>query len=177
MEEYTSDCKGDESLDEVRETIQDFVIEHFGFLGPHVVILIISILPVMEVRGGIPAGALLEVSFISTMLISLAGNIAPVLPMLLLFQPMSRLLRKIKLYNKFYYWIYDRVMQKGTKVKKYGGYGLVLFTAVPVPSTGAYSACLAAIIFAVPVRTAFLGISVGVVIAGLIVGVVSYPLF
>jgi uncharacterized membrane protein len=164
-------------VEEIRESTKHFVIEQFGFLGPQIVIFIISLLPIMEVRGGIPAGAFLEEPFISTLLISIAGNIAPVLPVLLLFQPVSRLLRKIELYNRFYHWLYDRVMQKGTKVKTYGGYGLILFTAVPVPSTGAYSACLAAIIFGVPVRTAFLGISVGVVIAGIIVGIVSYPLF
>jgi uncharacterized membrane protein len=164
-------------MEKIKEAIQDYVIEQFGFLGPHIVILIISILPIMEVRAGVPAGALLEVSFLSTMLISIAGNIFPVLPILLLFQPVSRLLLRWKLYERFYNWLFERVMKKGTKVNQYGGYGLVLFTAVPVPSTGAYSACLTALIFGVPFKAAFLGISAGVVIAGITVGVVSYPLF
>ncbi len=80
-------------------------------------------------------------------------------------------------YNRFYEWLYQRTLNKSKNVEKYGAIGLILFTAVPLPTTGAYSACVAASLFAIRFKYAFLSILTGVVIAGLGVGAAIYSIF
>lgn len=164
-------------MEDIRDAIQDFVFEHFDFLPAEALIAILAFIPVMELKGAIPAGVLLELSIWSSVFFGIFGNLLPILPMLLLFRPVSTWLKRFKLYKKMYSSMYDKTVSKGKKVRKYGGYGLFLFTAVPLPTTGIYSACFAAIIFFIPVRAAFFAIAAGVIAAGIIVGIISWPLF
>lgn len=164
-------------MDGIKKAVQDFIIEHFNFLPPELIVVLISAVPILELRGGMPAGALLGLPFWSALVFSIIGNILPVAPVLLFFRPVNKWLMRFKFYERFYNWLCDRTMKKSDKVKKYGFLGLILFTAVPLPTTGAYSACLAAILFFIPFRAAFAAISIGVLIAAVIVGIVTYPLF
>jgi uncharacterized membrane protein len=161
----------------LKENIQGFLIEHLSFLPAEAIIIVISAMPIIELRGGIPVGAIIGLSFQSALLFSIIGNLIPIAPILLLFRPISTWLLRVGIYKNFYDWLYKRTMSKSANVEKYGALGLVLFTAVPLPTTGAYSACLAAIIFFVPFKLAFLSISFGVLVASIIVGTLSYPLF
>lgn len=164
-------------MSEIKKIIQDFFIENLSFLPPELVVIIISAVPILELRGGMPAAALLGLSFPKALACSIIGNILPIAPILLFFRPLSKWLVRFKFYERFYNWLCERTMKKGDKVKKYGVFGLILFTAVPLPTTGAYTACLAAILFLIPFRAAFFAISIGVLIASIIVGIVTYPLF
>ncbi|UOE92505.1 small multi-drug export protein [Alkalihalobacillus sp. LMS39] len=157
------------------EEISDVFIELFQFLPGEMIVMFISALPLLEVRGGLSAGALLEFSFEKTLLLSIIGNIAPIAPLLLLFIPLSRWLTRFKGYEQFYYWLYDRTLRKSDKIEKYGAMGLFLFTALPFPATGVYSACVAALLFFIPVRVAILSISLGVVFTSLIISLFAYP--
>lgn len=78
-----------------------------------------------------------------------------------------------------YDWLYNRTMKRSGRVEKFGAIGVMLFTALPLPTTGAYSACVAAIIFGIRFRYAFLAITAGVFIAAVIVslGNASFSLF
>lgn len=164
-------------LDSFKKTIQDGLMEHLSFLPPEAIIVIISALPIIELRGGLPAGALLGLSFESALVYSILGNLLPIAPILLLFRPISKWLVRFNFYDRFYHWLYSRTMSKSYKLEKYGAFGLVLFTAVPFPTTGAYSACLAAILFFIPFRVAFLSISVGVLVSAVIMGIITYQLY
>ncbi|MFC5713528.1 COG2426 family protein [Thalassorhabdus alkalitolerans] len=161
----------------MKEAFSELIMESFGFFPSELLVLLLSAFPVIEVRGGIPAAALLGVSFESALLFALLGNLLPIAPVLLLFRPVSRWLLRFQYYKKFYDWVFERTMKKGAQVQKWGAAGLILFTAVPLPTTGAYSACLAAVLFFIPFRAAFFAISFGVVIATTIIGIASYPLF
>jgi uncharacterized membrane protein len=164
-------------LEGIKLSIQEFLIRYLSFLPPEIIIVIISAMPIIELRAGIPTSAMLGLSFQSAIFYSVLGNLIPIAPILLLFRPISTWLLRFNWYDRLYGWLYKRIMTKSDKVEKYGALGLVLFTAVPLPTTGAYSACLAAILFFIPFRLAFFSISFGVLIASIIIGTLSYPLF
>jgi uncharacterized membrane protein len=73
-------------------------------------------------------------------------------------------------------WV-ERTRRRSDKVEKYGAAGLMLFTAVPLPMTGAWSAALAAVIFKIRPVPAFLAISAGVLVAGVVITLLSLGIF
>jgi uncharacterized membrane protein len=151
---------------------------NFGFLPPELIVILISALPILELRGGLPiAYAYYEFSFAKSFFLSVLGNTLPILPLLILFHPLSNWLMRFSWYEKMYQWLYKRTLNKSKDVEKYGALGLILFTAVPLPTTGAYSACVAASIFAIRTKYAFLAIFTGVIIAGLGIGLVTFSIW
>jgi len=161
----------------LKESIQQFLLTYLGFLPPEALVVIISATPVLELRGGIPLGLGFGFTFWKTLGLSLFGNILPVLPVLVLFKPMSEIMLRYRWYRSFYNWLYGRTMNKSTKVRKYGAVGLILFTAIPLPTTGAYTACVAASLFALPIRYSFPAVVSGVILAGFGVGITLFHLF
>ncbi|HZH61260.1 MAG TPA: small multi-drug export protein [Metabacillus sp.] len=164
----------------MKEKLEESLVQSLSFLPPELVVIIVSALPILELRGGLPL-AYLHYSFSlgKSSLLSIIGNLLPIIPVLILFQPISNLLMKLKPYKRMYDWLYQRTLKKSSNVEKYGAVGLMLFTALPLPTTGAYSACVAAIIFGIRFRYAFLSIAAGVLVAAIIVsvGLASFSLF
>lgn len=161
----------------MKESLQEFLLTYLNFLPPEVLVIIVSATPILELRGGIPLAMGFGFPFWKALFLSLFGNILVILPILILFQPMSRILLRFNWYTRFYNWLYGRTLKKSAQVKKYGFISLALFTAIPLPTTGAYSACAAACFFAIPIRYAFPAISLGVVVAGLGVNLALYYFF
>ncbi|KGP73914.1 COG2426 family protein [Pontibacillus yanchengensis] len=158
----------------MKEKLIDFFIHTFDFLPPEMVVMVISAMPILELRGGLPvAYGVYDFTFFKSYMLSVFGNILPIIPLLLLFHPISNWFMRFPWYEKMYHWIYERTMKKSSNVEKFGAVGLILFTAVPLPTTGAYSACLAAAFFAIRFWYAFLSIAMGVLIAGIVVGALS----
>jgi len=139
-------------------------------IPPGFIIFIVSALPVSELRGAIPLGLLvLKQPILKTYLIAVLGNMVPVVPLLLLLEPISNKLRKFRLWAKFFDWLFARTRKKAKLVEKFEALGLILFVCIPLPVTGAWTGCIAATLFKIPFRLAFLSICAGVMIAGLIV--------
>lgn len=133
-------------------------------------IIFISMLPVVELRGSIPIGIEMGLPVIEVWLFAVLGNIIPIIPILVLFQPISNKLMKYKWYNRFYNWLHVRTMKRGQeKLDKYGAIGLFLLTAIPLPTTGAWTASFLATFLRVKIKYAFIAISLGVIVAGIIV--------
>lgn len=161
----------------MKEVLEQFLMNNLNFLPPELLVVIVSAVPILELRGGIPLGLGFGFPFGKTLILALIGNILPILPTLVLFQPLSKVLLRFRWYKRFYDWLYGRTLRKSNNVQKYGAIGLLLFTAIPLPTTGAYSACVAATIFALPLRYSFLSITGGVLIAGFGVGLTLYSIF
>ncbi len=135
-------------------------------------------LPFIELRGAIPIGIGFGLPFWEVLIISIIGNIIPILPILFLFQPISNILLRFRWYQSLYSKVYERTTKKGKKnLDKYGALGLFLFTAIPIPTTGAWSAALLATFFQVKLSYAFLAIASGVVAAGIIMSTISHLVF
>jgi uncharacterized membrane protein len=145
-------------------------------------VFLISMLPIAELRGAIPwallpqgGGALDPWTAYG---LAVAGNLVPVVPLLLWLEPISRFARRHPLGDRFFEWLFARTRRRSELVQKYEALGLALFVAVPLPVTGAWTGTVAAFLFGIPFRLAFPAIAGGVLLAGLVVslacqGVVS----
>jgi len=139
------------------------------------VVLIVSALPIFELRGGIPvAMGLFQFPWYYAFILSFIGNLIPVPILLLFFNTFYRLLGKIGIIRRFFDWILERTRRRGQVVEKYERIGLMLFVAIPLPVTGAWTGALAAVIFGIRFKYSFWSIMAGVFIAGIIVTVLSY---
>jgi len=132
-------------------------------------VIIIASLPVAELRGSIPVALSLGLSPAKAFLLSVIGNSLPIIPVLFFLEPISNALMRFKPWNRFFTWFFARTIQNGELIQKYEALGLLLFVAVPLPMTGAWSGCIAASLFRIKFRYAFPAIFLGVVIAGIIV--------
>ena len=152
------------------------------WLGSHgvpieVAVLIISMMPIFELRGGIPCGFALNLVWWKTYLMAVLGNMIPVVPLLLFLEPISNWLRRhIALADRFFEWLFARSRRKGeVRMRKYGIFiGLMLFVAIPLPVTGAWTGCAAAFIFGIKFRYSLPAVLAGVLIASLIVSILTY---
>jgi uncharacterized membrane protein len=170
--------KKERQMSELKNNLINNLLQILNQLPEEWVIIIISCFPILELRGGIPiAISIFGMSFWEAYMLGVAGNMLPVLPLLLLFQPISDYMMRFSWYSKVYQWMYNRTINKSKSVQRYGALGLILFTAVPLPTTGAWTACLAACIFSIRLSYAFISIFIGVLIAGLIMGGFSYSIF
>jgi uncharacterized membrane protein len=138
-------------------------------LPKEAVTLIVAALPLAELRGSIPLALAMKMSPLSAFVWSIIGNSLVIPPTLLLLEPVSTRLRRFKLWKRFFDWLFERTREKGDIVQKYESLGLMIFVAIPLPLTGAWSGCVAASLFKIKFRYAFTAIFLGVVIAGIVV--------
>lgn len=165
-------------MSEIKDELLQSLIDFLNQFPPELIIVIISCFPVIELRGALPiAMSVYQMPFLQAYLLSVLGNMLPVIPLLLLFQPLSQLMMRFKWFAFFYDWLYHRTLKRTKNVERLGAFGLILFTAVPLPITGAWTACFAAIIFQIRFMYALIAIFIGVLIAGLIMGAFSYSIF
>ncbi|MDD5237589.1 MAG: small multi-drug export protein [Candidatus Omnitrophica bacterium] len=133
------------------------------------IVMIVSALPISELRGGIPLALSFGMPMAKAFFLSILGNISFVVPALFLFEPVSNRLRKFKPWSHFFNWVFERTKRNADAIQKYEALGLAIFVAVPLPMTGAWSGVIAASLFKIRFRYAFIAILAGVITAGLIV--------
>ena len=140
--------------------------------------LLITVLPISELRGGIPLGISLGLDPLFTFFIAIIANALiffPIFFALRLFY--DKVLSRIPLFDKYL----DRVKKIGKpKVEKYGFWGLTLFVAIPLPITGVYTGTVLAWLLDMDWKKAFPAVGLGVIVAGVVVllitlGVISIP--
>ncbi len=163
------------------ESIIQFVIKLFSGLtslkyGKELIVFIISLMPILELRGGLIAASLLHVKPLTGYIVSIIGNIIPV-PFILLF--INKILEwmrnsKIKWINKVALWLDKKAKKNHDKIEKYGYWGLVLFVGIPLPGTGAWTGCLAASVFEMDRKKSFFATMAGILIASIIMMILSY---
>lgn len=146
------------------------LIDFFSKISPEWATVIVASLPVSELRGAIPLAVLkFNFSWIKAFSLSVAGNMLPIIPWLFFLNYLQAKLMRFRLMNKFFNWTFNRTRKKGKIIEKYETLGLMLFVAVPLPMTGAWTGAIAAFIFGIKFRHAILAIFLGVIIAGVIV--------
>ena len=144
-----------------------------GF-SKELVVLIISALPIFELRGALPVAInLFHFPWYYALLLAIIGNLLPVPVILLFFDAISRCLSKVGFVDRFLRWLLEQTKKRGEIVERYERIGLALFVAIPLPATGAWTGSLVAVLFGLKFRHAMLSISIGVLIAGIIVTCLS----
>ena len=137
--------------------------------------IILSARPISELRGAIPiAIGVYGISPIEAYFLAVLGNLIPVIPLLLFLEPVSTFLRRFKVGDMFFTWLFTRTRQKHSEsMEKYGLLALTMFVAIPLPVTGAWTGCAAAFVFGIKFRYALLAIFAGLLIAGIVVTLVT----
>jgi uncharacterized membrane protein len=139
-------------------------------LSKELVVFLIATLPIVELRGAIPLAInVLDIHWVSAFLLAFVGNLLPVPFILLFIDSVTKGLNKIAFFKRLLDWLFERTRRQGWILDRYKRIGLVLFVAVPLPVTGAWTGSLLAVLFGIPFKHAFLSIVIGVIIAGAII--------
>lgn len=146
------------------------------YMSPEVCVFIISMLPIVELRGGLLAASLLMVPITRAVPICILGNIIPIPFLLLFIRQIFQWMKKISFLRGFVEKLEARALKKSADVTKYEFFGLTLFVGIPLPGTGAWTGSLIASLLEMDVKKALLAELLGIVIATVIVSVLSYGL-
>ena len=138
--------------------------------SPHLgVTILLSMLPVSELRGAIPYAIAQGIPWQQAYIVSVLANFAVVVPVVFLLGPASEWLRHIRFFDRFFTWLFARTRRKGKLIERFETLGLILFVAIPLPITGAWTGAAAAFVFGVRKLPALMAIFIGICIAGVIV--------
>ena len=159
------------------ETLASTLAELFKGGGKEVAIFIISLLPILELRGGLIAARILGVEFIKAFIICYIANILPVPFILLFINYLFNKMSKWKPTKKIVDWLSNKTLKKKDQIDKYGYFGLFLFVGIPLPGTGAWTGALLAILLNLDKKKSFITIALGVLAAGIIMSLLSYGIF
>jgi len=139
-------------------------------------IIFLAALPISELRGAIPLGlGVYGLGVLEVYLWAVIGNMIPVFFLLWFLPAISKfMMRKWDWADKFFSWLFDRTRKRTeAKINKYGAPALILFVAIPLPFTGAWTGSIAAFLFGIKAKKALPLIFVGVLIAGGLVTLAS----
>ncbi len=157
----------------------EFFIGVFGgvasqAVGKYILVFIISLMPILELRGGLIAAALLGLPPVPAYIISIIGNLIPIPLILWLLDYVFDFMKKHNILKKFVLFCERKGNEKKDKIEKLGFWGLVLFVGMPLPGTGAWTGCLIATILRMDKKKAFLAATLGVIMASIIMMLISY---
>ena len=159
------------------EVIAEFLVENLsGIISPELIAFLVSLLPVLELRGGLIAAKLMEIDFLKAFLICYIGNMLPIPFILIFIRKIFNLLKKNKRIEKALNKLEARSIRKADKIVKYRLWGLFIFVAIPLPGTGAWTGALVADLFDIRIKHSLPVIAIGVLVAGIIVSSLSYGL-
>lgn len=137
---------------------------------------LIAMIPIGELRASIPiALGIYHLSPLKAFFWSVLGNIIPGFFFLWFLTPLTNFLEKhFSLLNRFFNWLFERTRRKHSqKFEAWGALALISFVAIPLPMTGVWTGAVAAFVFGVPYKKGVLMISLGAMIAGIVVTLVS----
>lgn len=143
--------------------------------GEFIWTLLVSMVPVVELRGGIPFGVAAGLPVWLAYLAAVIGNILPV-PFIIVYirRVFQWLRRKMPRLNSMVDKLEQKAHLKGQKVTKYKYLGLAIFVAIPLPGTGAWTGALAATFLDMPLRKALPSIIAGVLVAGIAISILTF---
>jgi len=143
-------------------------------ISKEIMVLLVAAMPVMELRAAIPLGVSLGMSPLHAMIIGLIGSMIPVPFLLFFLKPIFAFLRKNPYWRKFVDWVTKRTMKKSKQIRKYSAIGLLIFVAVPLPTTGVWTGSIAASLLNIRLKHSFLAIFIGNCIAAVIMMAISH---
>lgn len=146
-----------------------------NFWGKMLMTLVISMVPVIELRGAIPIAVGNGLDWRIAIPLAIIGNLIPVPFIIVFIKRVFAWMRKVsKRLDRIVTKIENRAQKKMGTVQKYAFWGLFIFVAIPLPGTGAWTGALIAAMLDMRLKRAFPSIALGVLAAGIIVAFVSY---
>ena len=157
--------------------IINYIINHLkNTLSKEMIVFIISLFPILELRGGMIAASILNVPFKKAVLYCVLGNLLPIPFILVFLNKIFELMEKNIYTKKIVLYFKNKALKHKDQIEKYGYLGLILFVGIPLPGTGAWTGSLVACILNLDIKKSFLCIIIGVLLALIIMSVVSYGL-
>ena len=145
------------------------------FFGKILTTFLVSMVPVIELRGAIPIGVARGLPFWVAVLVSVIGNLVPVPFIIIFIKKIFAFMReKMPKLNGLVIRLENKANSKSETVQKYAFWGLFIFVAIPLPGTGAWTGALIAAMLEMPLKKAFPSIMLGVLSAGAIVTFITY---
>lgn len=158
--------------------MQDALINWFttnlSWLPKEAVAFIISMVPILELRGGLIAAALLKIPYITALVLCIVGNVIPIPFILLLINKIFEFMKKHNILKGLVLKLENMAMGKSDTIKKYEFLGLVLFVGIPLPGTGAWTGALIAALMRIKLKKSVPAIAIGVLLAATIMSVITY---
>lgn len=157
----------------------DSIVQWFtANLGPYVskeaLIFIISLFPILELRGGLLAASLLKVNYLTALPLCVIGNILPIPFILLFIRKIFGWMKKSRVLRPLVEKLENRAMGRSDQIQKYEFLGLLLFVGIPLPGTGAWTGALIASLLQIDIKKSSVAILAGIALAAVIMSIVSY---
>ncbi|MBP5489689.1 MAG: small multi-drug export protein [Lachnospiraceae bacterium] len=147
-----------------------------SWLPKEVFIFFVSMLPFIELRGGLVVAWSLKIPMLTASLICIAGNLLPIPFILFFIKAIFKFMKEHNILKKLVLKLEERASRKSAGVEKGEFIFLLLFVGIPIPGTGAWMGSLIASLFEFNIKKAFLAILLGVLMAAVIVNIISYGL-
>ena len=161
----------------VETLVNEIVLFLQDIIPKELVAFVISLLPVLECRGGMIASRLMEIPFWKAFLICYISNMLP-LPFIILFiRKIFEFLRRYKFFAKIITRLEAKTERNKDKILKYESWGLLIFVAIPLPGTGGWTGAMMAGLLDMRFKRALPVLAVGVLIAGFIMSALTYGIF
>lgn len=145
-------------------------------LSKYIFVFIISLMPILELRGGLIASALLDLNPVWSYVVCVLANIIVIPFVLFLMESIFNFLEKVSFLKKLIHKWKRKAEKKKGSIEKYGYLGLMLFVAVPIPGSGAWTGCLIAVLLGLDKKKSFVSALLGVIIASIIMMILSFGL-
>lgn len=157
----------------------DSIVQWFtANLGPYVskeaLIFIISLFPILELRGGLLAASLLKVNYLTALPLCVIGNILPIPFILLFIRKIFGWMKKSRVLRPLVEKLENRAMGRSDQIQNYEFLGLLLFVGIPLPGTGAWTGALIASLLQIDIKKSSVAILAGITLAAVIMSIVSY---
>ena len=156
------------------EAIISWFMETMAGLPPELIAFVVSMVPIVELRGGIIASSLMHLPLWKGVLFCMIGNMIPVPFILWFITPIFSWLKKTELFRPVVEKLEEKSLGKSEQIQKYEFWGLLLFVGIPLPGTGAWTGSLIAALLDIKFRKALPAVYLGLVLAVTIMCVVSY---
>ncbi len=156
------------------ESLVNFFIKIFSFVNKDILVFIISMMPILELRGGLIAASILKIPFVKALIICLIGNILPTPFILLFLNYIFDLLSKWKVTKKLVDWLKKKTLKKRDVLDKYGYLGILLFVGIPLPGTGMWTGSMLVVLLGMNRKKAIPYIILGILMASVIMSIISY---
>ena len=148
-----------------------------GIVPNELLIMAISMVPVVELRGAIPVGFAMGMEWWKALFLCIIGNLIPVPFVVVYMKPLFNFFRKSRFFVGIIEWLEKRTMKKADTVLKYSAIALYAFVAIPLPGTGAWTGAMIAAILGMRLKHAMPAITLGVITAGIIMCMLSGVIF
>ncbi len=146
------------------------------YVSAEAVVFLISMMPLIELRGGLIAASLLKVPIMTAIPVCIIGNIIPIPFILLFIKQIFKWMKNVPVFRGIVEKLEARAMKKSADVTKYEFLGLTLFVGIPLPGTGAWMGSLIAALLEMDFKKAILAELLGIAMATIIVSIFSYGL-